>query len=105
MNDSRSLIRNSALSSLRPFCAWITRIFEHQDRVVRRPSALRAVRIAKRRLQIGAEVLKVHHGRVGFQLVTDIAPPLQPLLNVKKTGLRCHNRLQHACKRIESQAP
>ena len=26
MNDSRSLIRNSALSSLRPFCAWITRI-------------------------------------------------------------------------------
>ena len=34
---------------------------EHQDRVVRRPAALRTVRIAKRRLQIGAEELEIHH--------------------------------------------
>ena len=46
---------------------------EHQHRVVRRPPALRSVGIAKRRFQIGAEELEIHHRRIRLELVTDIA--------------------------------
>ena len=59
---------------------------EHQHRVVRRTAALRAVRIAKRRLQIGAEELEIHHRRIRLELVTNVAQTLQPFLNVKNPG-------------------
>ena len=79
--------------------------FEHQDRVVRRPPALRTVRIVKRRFQIRPEDLEIHHCRIRLKLVANVAQPLQAFLNVKKPGLRRHDRLQHAHQRIESQPP
>ena len=105
MNDSQSLIRNSALSVAETVLRLNHQDLEHQHRVVWRPPAFRAVGIAKRRFQIGAEELEIHHCGIRLELVTDIAQPLQPFLNVKQPGLCRHDRLQHACKCIESQAP
>jgi len=85
MNDSRSLIRNSARSSERLFCAWNDEDLEHEDRVERRPSTLDAVAVAQRRVQLRPEHFEVHDRRKRLQLVADVAQPLQTLVNIKKS--------------------
>ena len=63
---------------------------EHHHRIKRGTSALRPVRVGQRSIQGGAEDLDVDRGRKRFQLIAQIAEPLQPILDVKEPSLPAH---------------
>jgi hypothetical protein len=58
---------------------------EHQHRIERWPAALRPVRVGQRLVEGWAEHPKVHRSRERFQLIAQIAEPLQAILDVKET--------------------
>ena len=63
---------------------------EHQHRIERRTAALRAVRMAKRRRQIGAENLEIHRAGKREQLVAKVARAPQALIDVKQSRQTGH---------------
>ncbi|MGA3310164.1 MAG: hypothetical protein ABSD08_16365 [Xanthobacteraceae bacterium] len=52
--------------------------------------AFRSVRVGKRRIQFRAKQLKIHRYPERFQLITEFAQPLQPIIEVKKSRLALH---------------
>src|SRR3984893_14581236 len=66
--------------------------FEHHHRIKWRAPPLRPVRIGERCVQFRAKRLECHRRRECFELVTEIAQPLQSIIDIENP----------ACLRIES---
>ena len=91
MNDSRSLIRNSVRSSERLFVAWMTRILNIITGSKGGRPPCRPVRIGQRRVQIPAETSRNPLPTWNaFELITEIAQPLQPIIDIEKSWLPSH---------------
>jgi hypothetical protein len=43
-----------------------------------------SIRVGERRIQFGAKYLEINRGRERFELIAEIAPPLQAIIDVEK---------------------
>jgi hypothetical protein len=56
---------------------------EHHHRIEGRSHALRSIRVGERCIQFRAKDLEIHCRPERFELVAEIAQPLQPIIDVK----------------------
>ncbi len=66
---------------------------EHQHRVHGRPTALRPVRTARRRIRIATEHLEIHHRREPLQRIARFRRRRMPLIQIKQSRLPSHQPL------------
>jgi len=54
---------------------------------------MRPARIGKRLLQVGPECLEIDNPTIGLELITEVAQPLKPIIEIKKARLVPHRYL------------
>src|SRR4051794_23325589 len=104
MNESRSLIRNSARSSDRLWLACRISTRNNQHMVERRTAAAGAVGPRHSPLQIRPEKLKIHQTIQPLERVALRRKLLQTLLNIEEPGLTPHPTPPFAISSTESRS-
>src|SRR2546421_2600216 len=77
--------------------------FEHHHRIKWRAPALRPVRIGERGFQFRAKRLEFHRSLECLELVTEIAQPLQSIIDIKKSRLPSHRIISDPSATMESE--
>src|SRR5437660_7891076 len=77
--------------------------FEHHHRIKWRAPPLRPVRIGERRVQFRAKRLEFHRSLECLELVTEIAQPLQSIIDIEKTCLPSHRIISDPSVTMESE--
>src|ERR1700731_4080950 len=77
--------------------------FEHHHRIKWRAPALRPVRIGERCVQFRAKRLEFHRSLECLELVTEIAQPLQSIIDIEKSRLPSHRIISDPSVTMESE--
>src|SRR6185437_5221184 len=77
--------------------------FEHHHRIKWRAPPLRPVRIGERRVQFRAKRLEFHRSLECLELVTEIAQPLQSIIDIEKSRLPSHRIISDPSVTMESE--
>src|SRR6202023_3053957 len=76
--------------------------FEHHHRIKWRAPTLRPVRIGERCVQFRAKRLEFHRSLYCLALVTEIAHPLQSIIDIEKSRLPSHRIISDPSVTMES---
>src|SRR2546430_9638037 len=77
--------------------------FEHHHRIKWRAPALRPIRIGERCVQFRAKRLKFHRSLECLEVVTEIAQPLQSIIDIEKSRLPSHRIISDPSVTMESE--
>src|ERR1700731_228893 len=77
--------------------------FEHHHRIKWRGAAFRPVRIGERCVQFRAKRRESHRSLERLELVTEIAQPLQSIIDIEKSRLPSHRIISDPSVTMESE--